>query len=121
MKEKDLCKTCVIRSECKNRSTECYTTVVCLDYVKPYKLPTHKEILTDILKEGWISNYKAITLLCSSSAGRTIRKIRANPPRGLVVMDRVVKKPTYHLQFHLMKVISQGLIDRQAAELGKGY
>lgn len=47
-----------------------------------------EETLIEELKERWLSNFQAQQLLKSSSADRTIRRIRENPPEGWAIIQR---------------------------------
>lgn len=47
-----------------------------------------KDLLIELLKKQWTSNYEAQKYIKSSSADRVIRRIRANPPDGYIVIQR---------------------------------
>lgn len=49
---------------------------------------SQKETLIGYLKEQWLSNYEMQQLVHSSSADRTARTIRENPPEGFVMVQR---------------------------------
>ena len=47
-----------------------------------------KDLLIELLKKQWTSNYEAQRFIKSSSADRYIRRIRENPPEGYIVIKR---------------------------------
>lgn len=47
-----------------------------------------KDLLIELLKKQWTSNYEAQRFIKSSSADRYIRRIRENPPDGYIVIQR---------------------------------
>lgn len=47
-----------------------------------------RDLLVDLLKKQWTSNYEAQRYIKSSSADRIIRFIRETPPEGYIVKQR---------------------------------
>lgn len=52
---------------------------------------TKRARLIELLKKGWLSNWKACYLLKSAHADREIRYIRETPPSGYVIEERTKK------------------------------
>lgn len=59
-----------------------------------------------LLKEDWHSNYQVCTELKSASAGRELRRLRANPPKDFVMIQRPKKVEGYNncLEYRLVRV-----------------
>lgn len=53
---------------------------------------TKRERLIELLKKGWISNWKACYLLKTAHADREIRRIRETPPKGYNLEERTKKE-----------------------------
>ena len=70
---------------------------------------TQEEKLISLLKQYWLSAYQMQQMLKSSSADRTMRRIRKNPPGGWIVIDRKKDIDGYNkcLEYHLVKEDSQ--------------
>lgn len=69
---------------------------------------TKKQRLEKMLKDGWLSNWKACYLLKSAHADRQIREIRQNPPDGFLIEERIKKfkekgHTTVFKEFRLIK------------------
>ena len=54
---------------------------------------TQKSRVIELLKERWYSNFEIQQAVKSSSADRTLRTIRENPPVGYVVKQREKEVP----------------------------
>lgn len=51
-------------------------------------METKNKRLIELLKKGWISNFKACYLLKTAHADRRIRDIRQNPINGYILEER---------------------------------
>jgi len=49
------------------------------------------EQLIDLLKGDWYSNFQMQRVISCSAADRICRKIRSNPPKGFIIIDKKVK------------------------------
>lgn len=57
---------------------------------------TQIEVLTQALKENWLTAFQMQQLLRSSSADRVMRYIRSNPPTGYKIENRQKKIKGYN-------------------------
>lgn len=68
---------------------------------------TIKDLVEELLKTGWYSNFQMNSIIKSGSADREARRIRENPPVGYVFKQRPKKKVVEGqrpcLEYHLAK------------------
>lgn len=64
-----------------------------------------RNVLTELLKKFWLSAYQMQQAMKSSSADRTMRTIRENPPEGYSIrqIDKKIEGYTDCLQYKLVK------------------
>lgn len=70
--------------------------------------PTMREILEFDLKNYWLSNYEMQQICKSSSADRTARTIRENPPKNYEMLQRKKDVPDEYgncLEYHLVEIV----------------
>ena len=68
--------------------------------------------LIELMKNDWISNWKACYELRSAHADRWIRKLRANPPIGYIVEERkrdevIDGYPVHYKEYRLIENVLQ--------------
>lgn len=73
---------------------------------KTTKKETIKQGVERRLKAGWYSNFQICMALKSASADRELRRLRENPPKDYVMIQRPKKVEGYNncLEYRLVRV-----------------